>query len=62
MLQQQHIQAGIKTEVIELKVTRKLLFVWVVGDSVCFIFFVFNLFTSVLHRSRSWHLFSNFSR
>lgn len=54
MLQQQHIQAIMKNGETELSVTLRLpSFDLDVFDTVCFIFFVFNLFLSVFHRSRS---------
>ncbi len=60
MLQQQHIQAIMKNGVIDFKLRISFVVVCLFVESVRFILFVFNLFISAFHRSRSWHLFSNF--
>jgi len=58
--QQQHIQqAIIKNEKGELRLN-PFVFEFCFFESVRFIFSFFNLFFSVFHWSRSWHLFSNF--
>ena len=60
MQQQQHIQQAIidnERKGIDLNPSDLVLFCFF--DFVCFIFSFFNLFFSVFHRSRSWHLFSN---
>ncbi len=65
-MHQQHIQQAImkmvtNTELTTVFASNCATFTFVF-EFVCFIlFFVFNLFSSVLHRSRSWHLFSNFA-
>ena len=62
-MQQQHIQQAIMKMVIITELitvlTSSCATVDFVFEFVCFIFFVFNLFISVFHRSRNWHRFSN---
>ena len=70
MQQQQHIQAIMKIVVKResdalplwakaITAATPMVLLFLDGVKVCFIFFVFNLFSSAFHQSRSWHLFSN---
>ena len=62
-MHQQHIQQAIMKMVMRTELTTVFASNWATltlfFEFVCFIFFVFNLFFSAFHQSRSWHLFSN---